>query len=158
LYSLVVLYETNVLSLISQRLDNYYQIQTKCYSDATVNFDTPNLRANTAVGTKQQVGLDRSVRHRFAAYLPAMSRNISLFVWRRRISESRRAPARCIRCASSERRIWCMIYTYSCVHSGGRLYENLMDASKKLPDGSRDWKLETAIISKKKVRNGYIYW
>ena len=28
LHSLVVLYETNVLSLISQRLDNYYQIQT----------------------------------------------------------------------------------------------------------------------------------
>ena len=29
---LVVLCETNVLSLISQRLDNYYQIQTKRYS------------------------------------------------------------------------------------------------------------------------------
>ena len=32
MHSLVVLYEMNVLSLISQRLDNYYQIQTKCYS------------------------------------------------------------------------------------------------------------------------------
>jgi hypothetical protein len=36
-HSLVVLCGTNVLSLISQRLDNYYQIQTKCYSIATVN-------------------------------------------------------------------------------------------------------------------------
>jgi hypothetical protein len=37
---LVVLCETNVLSLISQRLDNYYQIQTKRYSVTTVNFVT----------------------------------------------------------------------------------------------------------------------
>ena len=29
---LIVLYETNVLSLISQRLDNFYRIQMKCYS------------------------------------------------------------------------------------------------------------------------------
>ena len=29
---MVVLCETNVLSLISQRSDNYYQIQIKCYS------------------------------------------------------------------------------------------------------------------------------
>ena len=34
LHSLVVLCETNVLSLISQRLDNYYQIQT----NATVRY------------------------------------------------------------------------------------------------------------------------
>jgi hypothetical protein len=40
---LVVLCETNVLSLISQRLNNYYQIQTKYYSIATLNFGTPNL-------------------------------------------------------------------------------------------------------------------
>ena len=32
MHSLVVLCETNVLSLISQRLDNYYQIKTKRYS------------------------------------------------------------------------------------------------------------------------------
>ena len=38
LHNLVVLCETNILSLISQRLDNYYQIQTKYYSDATVHF------------------------------------------------------------------------------------------------------------------------
>jgi hypothetical protein len=43
LHNLVVLYETNVLSLISQRLDNYYQIQTKYYS----KFALPTL------GTKQ---------------------------------------------------------------------------------------------------------
>jgi hypothetical protein len=40
LHSLVILCETNVVSLISQRLDNYYQIQTKWYSVATVNFGT----------------------------------------------------------------------------------------------------------------------
>jgi hypothetical protein len=51
LYSLVILYEMNVLSLISQQLDNYYQIQTKCYSDTTVNFGTPNL------GTKHSQNL-----------------------------------------------------------------------------------------------------
>jgi hypothetical protein len=39
-----VICETNVLSLISKRLDNYYQIQTKCYSVVTVNFGTLNLR------------------------------------------------------------------------------------------------------------------
>jgi hypothetical protein len=43
LHSLVVLCETNVLSLISQRLDNYYQIQTKCYSVTAVYFGTRNL-------------------------------------------------------------------------------------------------------------------
>jgi hypothetical protein len=43
LHSLVVLCETNVLSLISQRLDNYYQIQTKCYSGATANLALPTL-------------------------------------------------------------------------------------------------------------------
>jgi hypothetical protein len=46
LHSLVVLCETNVLSLISQRLDNYYQIQTKCYSDATI------ILALQTLGTK----------------------------------------------------------------------------------------------------------
>ena len=34
---LIVLYETNVLSLISQRLNNYYQIQTKYYNITTVH-------------------------------------------------------------------------------------------------------------------------
>jgi hypothetical protein len=53
MYNLVVLCETNVLNLISQRLDNYYQIQTKCYSVATVNFDTPSL------GTKHSHGQNR---------------------------------------------------------------------------------------------------
>ena len=32
MHSLIVLCETNVLSLISQRLDNYYQIEIKRYS------------------------------------------------------------------------------------------------------------------------------
>jgi hypothetical protein len=34
LHSFVVLCETNILSLINQSLDNYYQIKTKCYSDS----------------------------------------------------------------------------------------------------------------------------
>ena len=33
---MVILCEKNVLSLINQWLDNYYQIQTKCYSTATM--------------------------------------------------------------------------------------------------------------------------
>jgi hypothetical protein len=37
----------NILSLISQRLDNYYQIQTKYYSVATGNFGTPNFTTNS---------------------------------------------------------------------------------------------------------------
>jgi hypothetical protein len=40
----VVLCETNVLSLISQRLDNYYQIQTKFYNVTTVNFSNSNFK------------------------------------------------------------------------------------------------------------------
>jgi hypothetical protein len=32
LHSFVVFCETNILSLINQCLDNYYQIKTKCYS------------------------------------------------------------------------------------------------------------------------------
>jgi hypothetical protein len=36
LHSFVVLCEANILSLVSQNLDNFYQIQTKCYR----NFDT----------------------------------------------------------------------------------------------------------------------
>jgi hypothetical protein len=35
----VVLYETNILSLVSQNLDIFYQIQTKCYR----NSDTPQF-------------------------------------------------------------------------------------------------------------------
>jgi hypothetical protein len=31
LHSFVVLCETNILNLISQSLDNFYQIQTNCY-------------------------------------------------------------------------------------------------------------------------------
>jgi hypothetical protein len=38
LYSLIILYETNVLNLINQRLDTIYQIKSK---RATVLFFTP---------------------------------------------------------------------------------------------------------------------
>jgi hypothetical protein len=54
-YSLVVLCETNVLSLISQRLDNYYQIQTKCYSVATVNVVTPNFGTKHSQSRKMRL-------------------------------------------------------------------------------------------------------
>jgi hypothetical protein len=41
LYSFVVLYETNILSLINQCLDNYYQIKTKVLQCSTVNREHP---------------------------------------------------------------------------------------------------------------------
>jgi hypothetical protein len=38
LHSFVVLCETNILSLVSQNLDNFYQIQMKCYRNSDTVF------------------------------------------------------------------------------------------------------------------------
>jgi hypothetical protein len=43
LHSLVVLCETNILSLFSQRLDNYYQNTNEMLQCRYSKFDTPNL-------------------------------------------------------------------------------------------------------------------
>ena len=59
LHSLVVLCETNVLSLFSQRLDNYYQIQTKCYSIATGTLPLQSLGTQHGL-RKEKVGWRRS--------------------------------------------------------------------------------------------------
>ena len=66
----VVLYETNVLSLISQRLNNYYQIKTKCYSVATVSiFRRSELNAawerhiNLLFGLTTSEATDPGVQH-----------------------------------------------------------------------------------------------
>jgi hypothetical protein len=50
----------NVLILISQRLNNYYRIQTKCYNCATVHFAFTSLR------TKRSRSLRRAVREQGA--------------------------------------------------------------------------------------------
>jgi hypothetical protein len=41
LHSFVVLCETNILSLVSQNLNNFYQIQTKCYKNSDTVFFSP---------------------------------------------------------------------------------------------------------------------
>jgi hypothetical protein len=45
LHSFVVLYETNILSLVSQNLNNFYQIQTKCYLNSDTSFFFPIHRS-----------------------------------------------------------------------------------------------------------------
>ena len=69
MHSLVVLCETNVLSLISQRLDNYYQIQTKRYSVQQYRYSAPDSggadsghELNAALLTNQILGWDRIQR------------------------------------------------------------------------------------------------
>jgi hypothetical protein len=48
LHSFVLLYETNILSLINQCLDNYYQIKTKLLQCSTVNRAAPIRHLNEA--------------------------------------------------------------------------------------------------------------
>jgi hypothetical protein len=50
LYSFVVLCETNILRLVSQNLDNFYQIQTKCYRNSDTVFFFPIRRTKGGLG------------------------------------------------------------------------------------------------------------
>jgi len=43
LHSFVVLCETNILSLVSQNLNNFYQIQTKCYKGILIQCFSPQF-------------------------------------------------------------------------------------------------------------------
>ena len=61
MHSLVVLYETNVLSLINQRLDNYYQIKTKCYS----SYSAPRIQRADSVAELN--GAQSMAGHRYAS-------------------------------------------------------------------------------------------
>jgi hypothetical protein len=49
LHSFVVLCEMNILSLVSQNLDNFYQIQTKCYKNSDTVFFSPIHRTKRGI-------------------------------------------------------------------------------------------------------------
>jgi len=53
LHSFVVLCEMNILSLVSQNLDNFYQIQTKCYRNSDTMFFSPIYHVGVVLRTTQ---------------------------------------------------------------------------------------------------------
>jgi hypothetical protein len=60
LHSFVLLCETNILNLINQYLDNYYQIKTKLLRSSTVNRAAP-IRASKRGRTYLQTGAEAPI-------------------------------------------------------------------------------------------------
>jgi hypothetical protein len=77
LHSLVVLCKTNVLSLISQRLDNYYQIQTKYYGITAVNL-TLQIRSTKQDPVDLPIGLSMSYPSHYVGLI--VFRNIYILI------------------------------------------------------------------------------
>jgi hypothetical protein len=56
----------NILSLVSQNLDNFYQIQTKCYRNSDTVFFSPVHR------TKRGLAVENALLHRLVVVLSGL--------------------------------------------------------------------------------------